>query len=744
MAALALPLVACGDDDGPVDETDAAMNADAGGGDAGTPTDGGRADAGNDAGGSDAGPDAWVPTEGPVVTAADPTSVAQGSGLVLDGLRLADPTGVTIGGVEQTVSASTETSITIDAVAATTPTGTQPVLVTTADGTSPSFDVTVLEPLAVVMAAGPTATSVVVTFSREVDAASVDAASFTIDGLTVSAASASGAMVTLTTSAQTPDADYTVEVAADVTDTFGNGLTGENEADFTGFAPTVPVISSIAPMHVVPGDSRLTLTGTNLAGATVTIGGAAQVITSSTATEIVIGTVSASTALGEQPVVARLGGIDSAPVNVQVVDAFRIVSATATSATTVEVEFNRNVHAPVTTPARFTISGGLTVSAATVAGDTVTLTTSAQTAGTTYTLAADDMLLDTFGIPVTADTAAFTGYVAPPPSDFVVVRVGDGSAPLVGTNGPAYPVFIERRSLTSGALVSTLAMPVAASGANLPFTLSGSIADGSLARSQDGSVISLTGYQSVPGTPSVQNETDDVPRVVAVVGADDFTDPAGVDTSTTLGGAFDTTAVRGAVVDGTRIWASGGFGGIFTATLGGTTSTQIVAVPSPGRTIGIFEGQLYATATSAAGPPASEAGVWAIGTGLPTAAGTTATVVQGTTSSPYGFAVFDVDPTEPGVDRIYLADDAIGVRRYRRVSGAWMSDAATDVFGGPVRFLACQRDGADVVCLGTTAAAVLRMRDVGASSAGSTTAFSSIATAPTNTAFRGVAIAPVP
>lgn len=448
--ALVLPLTACGDD--PVDETDAAM-IDAGMGDAGGDTpdagrDGGSDDAGGDdddagegdagegdagegdAGQADAGGDAAIPVEGPVVTSAAPASVARGSSLELTGLRLGAATAVTIGGTAQTVDANTATSITIDAVDVATPTGMQPIVVTTADGSSAPIDVIVLEPLAVVSAAAPAATTVVVTFSRDVDATSVTAASFTIAGLTVSAASVTAATVTLTTSSQTPAASYTVDVAGTVTDTFGNALTGADMAAFVGFEPAVPVITTTAPMHVVPGDSELTLTGMNLAGATVTIGGAAQVVTSSTATQIVIGTVSASTPLGTQPIVATLGGIGSAPVDIEVVDAFRIVSATATSATSVDVVFNRNVHAPVAMPARFTITGGLTVSGVSVAGATATLTTSAQTPGTTYTVGADAMLLDTFGIPVTADAAAFSGFV---PTETVI----ETFATVVAANHPA-------------------------------------------------------------------------------------------------------------------------------------------------------------------------------------------------------------------------------------------------------------------------------------------------------------------
>jgi hypothetical protein len=393
-------------------------------------------------------------------------------------------------------------------------------------------------------------------------------------------------------------------------------------------------------------------------------------------------------------------------------------------------------------PARFTITGGLTVSAVSVAGATATLTTSAQTPGTTYTVGADAMLLDTFGIGATADTAAFTGFTPPPATEFVVVRVGDGAAALTSA---ATPAFLERRSIADGALLGTLPLPVAPSGANLPFTMNGSNRpDGALSRSEDGRLLALAGYQSPPGTAGVQATT--LARVVAIISADDFATPAGIDTSTTLGTTFSGTAPRGAVVDGTTVWVNGGFGGVHTTTIGGSTTVQVTATPSPGRTLGIFEGQLYTGAglsTSATNP--SVAGLWQVGTGLPTATGTTSTVVAETTS-PYGFAVLDVDPTEPGVDRVYLADDsggAIGgVKRFRRVGGVWTHDPATDRFSGVVRFLACMLDGADVVCIGTQQAGVVRMRDVGASSPG--VPLTAIATPGTNTEFRGVALAPVP
>lgn len=174
----------------------------------------------------------------PAVTGVIPTSVARGSTLIATGTDLGGASAATLGGVLQTFDQNTPTSFRILVVDASTPTGNQPLLVTTPGGTSAPFDVIVLDPLAVVSAAATTATTVEVTFSRAIDGATVSASDFAITGsggLAVSAASTVGAVVTLTTSAQTPSAPYLLDVTGAVTDQFGNGLTGPSTAPFVGF-----------------------------------------------------------------------------------------------------------------------------------------------------------------------------------------------------------------------------------------------------------------------------------------------------------------------------------------------------------------------------------------------------------------------------------------------------------------------------------------------------------------------------
>ncbi len=173
----------------------------------------------------------------PAITGAAPTSVAKGSTLIVDGSNLGGASS-TLGGVSQVLDLSTSTMFRIPTVDAGTPTGVQPLLATTPGGTSAPFDVTVLDPLAVVSAAPSSATTLEVTFSRALDAATVSASDFAITGsggLAVSAVSTVGAVVTLTTSTQTPSAAYLLDVTGTVTDQFGNGLTGTSTAPFSGF-----------------------------------------------------------------------------------------------------------------------------------------------------------------------------------------------------------------------------------------------------------------------------------------------------------------------------------------------------------------------------------------------------------------------------------------------------------------------------------------------------------------------------
>lgn len=101
----------------------------------------------------------------------------------------------------------------------------------------------------------------------------------------------------------------------------------------------------------------------------------------------------------------------------------QVVSAIATSATGVNVTFNRNIDLSTVLGSRFTITDGndggvgVTVTGAAGSGDplTVALTTSAQLPSQSYTVTAATAITDVLGKPLDAahTTAKFSGFTAP-------------------------------------------------------------------------------------------------------------------------------------------------------------------------------------------------------------------------------------------------------------------------------------------------------------------------------------------
>jgi len=325
--------------------------------------------------------------------------------------------------------------------------------------------------------------------------------------------------------------------------------------------------------------------------------------------------------------------------------------------------------------------------------------------------------------------------------DVVVVRVGDGSAAL---SSAATAVYLERRG-ADGSIVGAIALPTAVQGSNRQFSLSGSSgSEGAIAVSADGRYASLAGYAADVGLASVSTTTSaSVLRVVARIDGQN-----NVDTSTVLN-AFSGANVRGAVSsDGAAFWVSGNSAtasstGVWYATLG-SSSAQILASPANVRTVNIAAGQLFAD--SGANPFAN---VFAVGAGLPISAGQTATSLAGmptSGTSMYAFLFFDRDAAVSGIDTLYVADDnAIasggGIQKWIFDGTTWLkSNTFTNGLSVGVRGLTGEAVGRNVVLYATTAATpnnLVRLVDDGTMAPAATV----IATAPTNTVYRGVTLA---
>ncbi|HET7063005.1 MAG TPA: hypothetical protein VFI49_01930 [Rudaea sp.] len=326
-------------------------------------------------------------------------------------------------------------------------------------------------------------------------------------------------------------------------------------------------------------------------------------------------------------------------------------------------------------------------------------------------------------------------------SDIVVVRVGVGGATAL--DSAASPVFLERYT-GDGTNLGTIALPTAVSGANQPFVLSGTASsEGAIAVSADGNYLTLAGYAAAQGIAAISTTTSaSVNRVVARIDA-----LFNIDTSSRLNAAFNAANVRAAAsADGNAFWVSGNAantsGGVWYLPFGTTGGTQIVSTPNNARVVNIFSGQIYADSNSS-----TFANVFSIGSGLPVTAGQTVTSFPGmpaSGASPFAFALFDRSPAVSGIDTLYVADDRSiasggGIQKWLFDGVNWtLSTTFTNGLSVGVRGLAGEAVGANIVLYATTADNnLVRLVDDGSVSPLAAV----IATAATNTAYRGVALA---
>jgi hypothetical protein len=357
------------------------------------------------------------------------------------------------------------------------------------------------------------------------------------------------------------------------------------------------------------------------------------------------------------------------------------------------------------------------------------------------------------------------------PGNLVVYRIGpSGTVTTLAATGNA--VFLDEYT-TAGALVQTIAMPTVASGNQLALAASGTaVVDGLLTRSTNGNCLAVPGYGRDLGTGSGNLTTTGttasggaISRVVARVGTTGIVDTSTALTDFALGSNFRSAAST----DCNSFWVSGSAAaanasaGVHYATFGSTTSVDLSTVGAftAGRQVAIYGGQLYA---SSASTTANRRGIFAIGTGTPTTANTPVRITGLTdtnSASSYGFVFADLDSGVAGVDTLYVADDTAttgtgsvttggGIHKFSLVAGTWTWNGtvgnATDahrgltaVVNGATVTLYATRKGGNAAAGGGELVTVTDSSGYNGAFSGTLT---SLATAATGNAFRGVALAP--
>ncbi len=328
--------------------------------------------------------------------------------------------------------------------------------------------------------------------------------------------------------------------------------------------------------------------------------------------------------------------------------------------------------------------------------------------------------------------------------DLVVYRVGDGSAPLTSA---ATAVFLDEYT-TGGTKVQSVPLPTTTDGAQHRLTASGtSSSEGALTVSPDGSYLTATGYDAAPGTtgPAGASITttagSSVGRVVARVDGN-----ASIDVTTALTDANAPAIVRTAVAASRSQYFVAGSGGPVTSVADGASTGTAVDSSGTGPfasegpnvySLGIAGGQLYASG-------ANGVLVSSVGSGLPSGAAT-ATALAGLPSYALasGFVLRDLSGAVAGLDTLYFVDQsdrAGAVEKYSYDGSTWTKKGSVAVDGASG--LTSSVSGSTVHLFVSSPSTISTFDDVNAATSTLSGLATGIATAPANTAFRGIAFAP--
>ena len=355
----------------------------------------------------------------------------------------------------------------------------------------------------------------------------------------------------------------------------------------------------------------------------------------------------------------------------------------------------------------------------------------------------------------------------------VVERMGDGTVTLSSTAAQISVLEVT----TAGSVTQTISLP---SGTSNPQTDSGSAtSDGYL--NTYGGFVSVPGYNAAAGTASVASQNAKVNSLLDATGTivTRTLFPVGGPSGTTPGTPAGVSPFSGNNYRSSIATSGSTFYGVGTSSgspstggawyFNGSAFTQVSSTatgqPTNLRVVEIYNNQLYATSAASTGY-----GIWSIGSGLPTTAGTgtVATMAINTgTGGAYGFVMFSTGSQGSGVlDLAYIADDRTtlggGLQKWTLSGTSWSNSWSVFVSGtvgsppstlqsgtgvgfAGIRGLAGTYDSVLGASLYATTTETSNNRLISIFDSGSTqpSTYTTLQSAGTNFAFRGVDLSPV-
>jgi hypothetical protein len=308
--------------------------------------------------------------------------------------------------------------------------------------------------------------------------------------------------------------------------------------------------------------------------------------------------------------------------------------------------------------------------------------------------------------------------------NLVVYRVGDGSAAL-GTTATA--VFLDEYT-PSGSLVQSIPAPT--TGSAMMTAVGNAATEGIISRSQDGTSLVFGGYRKAAGGP---NPSSDVPattnRVAATLTLDGIL-------TTTVGLTDPTGTLRSvASVDGASQFYLGTSANVRYVGTPGPAATSVVIDARNSREVLLSGNTLFASngSTTITGK------VQSYGT-LPTIATSASPIaVLATADAVNGFVLLDLDAGVAGDDTMYALSTVENLlRKYTFNGTTWTASGSIAASGASN--IAGVATGATAQLYLTTASTISGLTDTSGYNTPITGTLATIATAGTNTGFRGIGV----
>jgi hypothetical protein len=326
-----------------------------------------------------------------------------------------------------------------------------------------------------------------------------------------------------------------------------------------------------------------------------------------------------------------------------------------------------------------------------------------------------------------AHAAAFTA------GNVVVSQYGDGSTALSSAAAPVAVLEYLPSTASQASPVQTISLPSSGVG-----RLTGAGSTGTenyISRSTDGTILTFGGYDADAGTTSIGGTSAaTVNRVVEKVDANGNFSRVVTGPST----MYNTANIRSTVSDGVNYWMAGSSGGEWYSANGGTPVQISATAPSNARVVRIYNGTLYVSSGSS-----PNIGINAFN-GIPTGSTTSPTLIVAAGTSPYDFAI------NPAGTVVYIADSSAGIQKWVYSGGAWTKKFTFGTANGltaSALSMAVDFSSPNPVIYTTTGESqtnsLRKITDTSALTATSSTDMAmTLATAPANTAFKGVTFAP--